>query len=148
MRLVCAIDAFVTLHVGTDTFRPVQAERIVDHEMHSEFVSVSDDTAQAIAAAKRDGRRVIAIGTTAVRSLESWAAEVISGQWSVVREGGSERGQVNWPLTTDRGTRWRQWSEPGGRPLGWSGWTRRSPSRWSRRCKARGRPAAGTSPAC
>jgi len=116
--------AFVTLHVGTDTFRPVQAERIVDHEMHSEFVSVPDDTAQAIAAAKRDGRRVIAIGTTAVRSLESWAAEVISGQWSVVREGGSERGQVNWPLPTDRGTRWRHWSEPAGRPLGWSGWTR------------------------
>ena len=66
--------AFVTLHVGLDTFRPVRAERIIEHVMHAEFVAVPDATAEAIREAKREGRRVIAVGTTAVRSLESWAA--------------------------------------------------------------------------
>jgi S-adenosylmethionine:tRNA ribosyltransferase-isomerase len=68
--------AFVTLHVGPDTFRPVRTARIVEHEMHAEFIAVPDETARAIAAAKREGRRVIAVGTTAVRALESWAREV------------------------------------------------------------------------
>ncbi len=66
--------AFVTLHVGPDTFRPVRAERVLDHVMHSEFVAVPDATARAVAEARRAGGRVVAVGTTAVRSLESWAA--------------------------------------------------------------------------
>lgn len=65
--------AFVTLHVGSDTFRPVRAERIVDHPMHAEFAFVPQATAQAIAGARREGRRVVVVGTTAVRALESWA---------------------------------------------------------------------------
>ena len=74
--------AFVTLHVGLDTFRPVQADRIVDHEMHSEFVLVPDETAAAIGAARRAAGRIVAVGTTAVRSLESWAAQGTSSGWS------------------------------------------------------------------
>ena len=66
--------AFVTLHVGADTFRPVRAERVLDHEMHSEFVAVPDGTARAVAATRRAGGRVVAVGTTAVRSLESSVA--------------------------------------------------------------------------
>jgi len=76
--------ACVTLHVGLDTFRSVKVERIADHEMHSELVSVPAETARAIAATKQAGRRVVAVGTTAVRSLESWAAQRtdIDGGWS------------------------------------------------------------------
>ena len=74
--------AFVTLHVGLDTFRPVQAERVIDHEMHSEFVLVPDETAAAIADARRSGGRIVAVGTTAVRSLESWAAQGQDSGWS------------------------------------------------------------------
>jgi S-adenosylmethionine:tRNA ribosyltransferase-isomerase len=66
--------AFVTLHVGPDTFRPVRVERVVDHEMHSEFVAVPDAAARAIHEARREGGRVVAVGTTVVRALESWAA--------------------------------------------------------------------------
>jgi S-adenosylmethionine:tRNA ribosyltransferase-isomerase len=66
--------AFVTLHVGPDTFRPVRVERVTDHEMHSEFVAVPDDAARAIHEARRAGGRVVAVGTTVVRALESWAA--------------------------------------------------------------------------
>ena len=62
---------FVTLHVGLGTFRPVSAETIEDHEMHSEFFVVSHETADRINAAKRNGRRIIAVGTTSVRTLES-----------------------------------------------------------------------------
>ncbi len=61
----------VLLHVGLGTFRPVKAENILDHKMHSEFFSVSTETAQAVNKAKEDGRRVIAVGTTSVRVLES-----------------------------------------------------------------------------
>lgn len=62
---------FVTLHVGLGTFRPVSVETIEDHDMHSEFYSVSPDTAKRINDAKTAGRRVIAVGTTSVRTLES-----------------------------------------------------------------------------
>ena len=62
---------FVTLHVGLGTFRPVSAEIIEDHEMHSEFFVVPKDTADRINAAKRNGSRIIAVGTTSVRTLES-----------------------------------------------------------------------------
>ena len=66
---------FVTLHVGLGTFRPVKAEDIEDHEMHSEFCTVPEDTAEAIRRAKENGGRVVAVGTTSCRTLESFAAE-------------------------------------------------------------------------
>lgn len=62
---------FVTLHVGLGTFRPVSVESIEDHDMHSEFYSVSPETAARINDAKTKGRRIIAVGTTSVRTLES-----------------------------------------------------------------------------
>ncbi len=66
---------FVTLHVGVGTFRPVKTETLEEHEMHSEFVSVSAQAAERIDLAKQQGRRVIAIGTTTVRTLEGVAKE-------------------------------------------------------------------------
>ena len=66
--------ADVTLQIGLDTFRPVTAERIADHKMHAEWCRVPTETASAIQAAKAKGGRTIAIGTTASRTLESWAA--------------------------------------------------------------------------
>ncbi|MGM9607871.1 MAG: tRNA preQ1(34) S-adenosylmethionine ribosyltransferase-isomerase QueA [Oscillospiraceae bacterium] len=66
---------YVTLHVGLGTFRPVKAEDITDHEMHSEFCMISAQTAETINQTKRDGGRVICVGTTSCRTLESWAAE-------------------------------------------------------------------------
>lgn len=66
---------FMTLHVGLGTFRPVNAEKIEDHVMHREYYSVPEETAAMINRAKAEGRRVIAVGTTAIRTLESAAAE-------------------------------------------------------------------------
>lgn len=65
---------FVTLHVGLGTFAPVKADTIAGHTMHEERYAVSEETAHAINQAKREGRRVIAVGTTSVRVLESVAA--------------------------------------------------------------------------
>ena len=64
---------FVTLHVGLGTFRPVSTEHIEDHEMHKEFYHISDETAQLIKDTKAAGHRVIAVGTTSIRTLESAA---------------------------------------------------------------------------
>jgi S-adenosylmethionine:tRNA ribosyltransferase-isomerase len=61
---------FVTLHVGLGTFRPVTAERVADHRMHSEWYRFSDETADAVNRAIASGRRVVCVGTTSVRSLE------------------------------------------------------------------------------
>lgn len=66
---------FVTLHVGLGTFRPVSADSIEDHQMHSEFYVVHKDTADRINAAKAAGRRIVAVGTTSVRTLESASTE-------------------------------------------------------------------------
>ncbi|MDR3349954.1 MAG: tRNA preQ1(34) S-adenosylmethionine ribosyltransferase-isomerase QueA [Acidaminococcales bacterium] len=66
--------AFVTLHVGLGTFRPVSAENVDEHVMHSEYYSVSAQTAEEINAARKKGGRVIAIGTTCARVLESAGA--------------------------------------------------------------------------
>lgn len=63
----------VTLHVGIGTFRPVNVEDVNEHKMHSEYYSISKETAEAINKAKLDGRRVIAVGTTTTRTLESAA---------------------------------------------------------------------------
>lgn len=65
---------FVTLHVGAGTFQPVREENIEDHHMHSEYVDVSDKACAEVAAAQARGGRVIAVGTTAVRCLETAGA--------------------------------------------------------------------------
>ncbi len=65
---------FVTLHVGAGTFQPIRGERLEDHRMHEESVALSSSAAAAIESARRDGRDVIAVGTTVVRALESRAA--------------------------------------------------------------------------
>ncbi len=71
--------AFVTLHVGAGTFQPVKAEVIAEHHMHSEWYQIPAQTLQAITDCKARGGRVVAVGTTTVRTLESWAR---SGQTS------------------------------------------------------------------
>lgn len=65
----------VLLHVGLGTFRPVKTENISAHHIHSEYYEISEGAANAINAAKREGRRIIAVGTTSVRTLESAADE-------------------------------------------------------------------------
>lgn len=66
---------FVTLHVGLGTFRPVQVDEIEDHVMHSEFYSIPTETADLIRMAKQEGRRIVAVGTTSIRTLESAAVD-------------------------------------------------------------------------
>ena len=66
---------YVTLHVGLGTFRPVKAEDISEHEMHSEYCMIPEETARTINETKRNGGRVICVGTTSCRTVESFAAE-------------------------------------------------------------------------
>lgn len=66
---------YVTLHVGAGTFQPVRVNNISEHNMHSEFIEVTHDACQAIKAAKTAGKKVIAVGTTAVRCLETAGAK-------------------------------------------------------------------------
>ena len=66
---------YVTLHVGLGTFRPVKAENLSEHEMHSEYCVISQETADAINETKKNGGRVICVGTTSCRTIESWANE-------------------------------------------------------------------------
>ncbi|ALM84742.1 tRNA preQ1(34) S-adenosylmethionine ribosyltransferase-isomerase QueA [Bordetella sp. N] len=68
--------AFVTLHVGAGTFKPVQVEKLADHVMHAEWYTVPQATADAVARAHAAGGRVIAVGTTSARALESAAAQL------------------------------------------------------------------------
>ena len=77
--------ARLTLHVGAGTFQPVRSERLAEHRMHTERYEISDGTADAVNAALRAGRRVVAVGTTSLRALESAA-----GDDGVVRPGGAE----------------------------------------------------------
>jgi S-adenosylmethionine:tRNA ribosyltransferase-isomerase len=65
--------AFVTLHVGAGTFQPVRVDNILDHQMHSEWLQVSDEVCQQVRDTKASGGRVIAVGTTSVRCLETAA---------------------------------------------------------------------------
>jgi S-adenosylmethionine:tRNA ribosyltransferase-isomerase len=67
--------AYVTLHVGLGTFRPVKEENILDHHMHSEYYQVSEEAAQLINTTKKNGGRVICVGTTSCRTIESAATE-------------------------------------------------------------------------
>lgn len=66
---------YLTLHIGLGTFRPVKADRIEDHQMHSEYYILSEDAAKRINKARENGNRVMAVGTTSVRTLESIAAD-------------------------------------------------------------------------
>ena len=79
--------AFLTLHVGAGTFKPVRTENITEHKMHSEWVEVTPAVCAAVAAAKARGGRVIAVGTTTVRSLETAASagtlEPFSGETTI-----------------------------------------------------------------
>lgn len=75
--------AFVTLHVGAGTFQPVKTDNIIEHKMHSEYFEISQQTVDKINQTKTKGGRIIAVGTTAVRSLESAAK---SGQLKAVQE--------------------------------------------------------------
>ena len=63
------------LHVGLGTFRPVKCENILEHDMHVEYYNIDAENAEIINKAKREGRRVIAVGTTSVRTLETVADE-------------------------------------------------------------------------
>lgn len=65
----------VDLHVGLDTFRPISVDSVEDHQMHSEWYSVPEETVQAISDTRKTGGRIVAIGTTVVRSLESAAQD-------------------------------------------------------------------------
>ncbi|MCF0146214.1 MAG: S-adenosylmethionine:tRNA ribosyltransferase-isomerase, partial [Eubacterium sp.] len=65
--------ARVTLHVGLGTFRPVKVDDVAQHHMHSEYYEVSEKTAQTVNRVKRDGGRIICVGTTSCRTLESAA---------------------------------------------------------------------------
>ncbi|MEY8291959.1 tRNA preQ1(34) S-adenosylmethionine ribosyltransferase-isomerase QueA [Carnobacteriaceae bacterium 52-44] len=65
--------AFLTLHVGLGTFRPVNADNVEDHKMHSEFYQLSEETADILNKTKEKGGRVIAVGTTSIRTLETIA---------------------------------------------------------------------------
>ena len=78
--------AFVTLHVGWDSFRPVKSESAAEHEMHSEYWELSERSADMINSARREGRRVISVGTTAVRLLEN-AAMLGNGADGLLKEG-------------------------------------------------------------
>lgn len=71
--------AFLTLHVGAGTFQPVRTERLADHRMHAERYAIPAATAQAVNAARSEGRLVVAVGTTSLRALES-AAIIDGGQ--------------------------------------------------------------------
>ena len=75
MRAKGVIIAEVLLHVGLGTFRPVSEDNILQHEMHTEHYEVSKETADIINKAKAEGRRVIAVGTTSIRTLESVATK-------------------------------------------------------------------------
>ena len=65
--------AYVTLHIGLGTFKPVEAESIFDHKMHTEYYEISETNAKIISDAKHDGRRVVCVGTTSARVLETVA---------------------------------------------------------------------------
>lgn len=77
--------AEVTLHVGLGTFLPVKSERVEDHTMHSEWVEISKEASEKINQAKKEKRRIIAVGTTTVRTLEG-VASMVCGMGYVIRE--------------------------------------------------------------
>jgi S-adenosylmethionine:tRNA ribosyltransferase-isomerase len=86
MRAQGARTATLTLHVGLGTFAPIRAERVEDHTMHEEWFSIPQETAGAVSSTLAAGRKVVAIGTTVVRALESAAAQgPMVGGWRSTR---------------------------------------------------------------
>lgn len=110
--------AFVTLHVGLGTFAPVRCDRLEDHVMHREWFHVPDATAQAIASCRQRSGRIIPIGTTTVRALESYARRGIGPA------GGSGSAEAT-GLSRGDGSRVNGRSECGNEEVGWrgGGWT-------------------------
>jgi S-adenosylmethionine:tRNA ribosyltransferase-isomerase len=80
--------SFVTLHIGLDTFKPIQEESVEEHHIHTEYCELPVETAQSVTKTRAQGGRVIAVGTTAVRTLES-AARLVEGEWRVAPFAGS-----------------------------------------------------------
>jgi len=76
--------AFVTLHIGLDTFRPVRTENIENHPMHSEYCRISSEVTEQINRAKAAGGRIVAVGTTSVRVLETAASQKVKGDFGPV----------------------------------------------------------------
>ncbi|UZJ45110.1 tRNA preQ1(34) S-adenosylmethionine ribosyltransferase-isomerase QueA [Marinimicrobium sp. C6131] len=79
--------AFVTLHVGAGTFQPVRVDNIAEHKMHSEVMDLSEQVAEQVRATRATGGRVIAVGTTSVRCLETAAARAEPGQGMAAYQG-------------------------------------------------------------
>lgn len=75
--------AFVTLNVGAGTFLPVRAEKISEHKMHREFFTIDEKNAEIINEAKKSGKRIIAVGTTSLRALESGATQNLDGNFYI-----------------------------------------------------------------
>jgi len=101
--------AFVTLHVGAGTFQPVRSDQLEDHIMHAEWLTVSNEVIAAVQAARARGGRVIAVGTTSVRALESmaWASRGIDPeQWRVgqSQQSATQSQSASAQLTTDKTT--------------------------------------------
>lgn len=82
--------AYVTLHVGIGTFRPVKCENIEEHSMHFEEYFISEEAAEIINRAKREGRRVISVGTTSTRTVESAAYETVGKSIEPTEDGATE----------------------------------------------------------
>ena len=106
LPLLAALDAMgvqrahLTLHVGAGTFQPVKTENLADHKMHSEWYNIPPATQQAIHDCKARGGRVVAVGTTSVRTLESWAKTgQSSGDTSIFITPGFEFRHVDLLLT-------------------------------------------------
>ena len=88
---------YVTLHVGIGTFRPVKCDRVEDHQMHFESYSISDETAERINKAILAGKRIVSIGTTSTRTLESAAYyDEDSGKW-LIKAGHADTGIFIYP---------------------------------------------------
>ena len=78
--------AEITLHVGLGTFMPIREDDVTKHKMHSEYFEIPNDSAQAISSAKKQGNRVIAVGTTVTRTLEYAAQALMEGKKSISGE--------------------------------------------------------------
>ena len=89
--------AYVTLHVGIGTFRPVKVERVEDHSMHFEEYHISEESARAINRAKAEGRRIISVGTTSTRTVESAAYYYEERGCMQVKEGSGSTGIFIYP---------------------------------------------------
>ena len=89
--------ASVTLHVGLGTFAPIRTEVVEEHKIHTEWYQIPEETAEKITRAKREGRRVVAVGTTTVRTLEYAAGR---------RSRGKNKNKVNCPTFANSGRIW------------------------------------------